>query len=340
MKLLKEVCDIGLYSELYISKKNNMRVSINCKGTENMFEIIVEENCANREYLIFIASELEEFIKTIVSSQNLDSLKYLVVADSDVDNYSNSVKKFARILGRDAHVTNDGSYYGAGKTIEGFVVAGEYAQVIIIKSTLIFGMYTDLLIKNGAPQELFSDFVNLRDVGLITVIHEIGHAVDNDNVYRIRGCVNDKIFYNLDADFDEYVENTAYSLWGEYFAESFSYRILSAMELVVDNKEEQLKDCIEYFSKEKNWKAIVERVYRILYLYVHSIARLHNRESTCFDYEKYAEGEIISDYIPFLIRTEMAIVKLLGAYPKWNVEYCMDEIGHIIRNMIEFEREH
>lgn len=305
-----------------------------------MIEILIEDNCTNREYFISVARELDEFIKNVVSSQNLDSLKYLVVADSDIDNYSNSVKNYASFLGKDANVTNDGSYYSAGKSIEGFTAEGEYAQVIIIKSALFSGMYMDLLIKNGAPQEVIPDLGNLRDVGLITVIHEIGHAVDNDNVYRIRGCVNDKVCYNLDVEFEEYIENVAYSLWGEYFAESFPYHILSTMELMADSKEEQLKDCIESFSKEKNRNAIVERVYRILYLFIHCIARLHNQESTCFDYEKYAEDESGSDYIPFLARTEIAMINLLRDYPRWNVQTCMDEMGHIVRDMIEFEKEY
>lgn len=305
-----------------------------------MIEIIVEENCTNREYFISITRELDEFIKNIVSSQNLDSLKYLVVADTDIDNYKKTVEKYASLLGKDTYVTNDGSYYSAGKSIEGFTVEGEYTQVIIIKSALISGMYMDLLIRNGAPKELLPDFGSLRDIGLITVVHEIGHAVDNENVYRIRGGVNDKILYNLEIEFDEYVENTAYSLWGEYFAESFPYRMLSTMALLADSKEEQLKDCIECFSKEKNRNAIVERVYRILYLFVHCIARLHNQESTCFDYEKYTEDEIVSDYIPFLARTEIAIVNILRDYPRWDAESCMDEMGRIIRDMIGFEKEH
>lgn len=304
-----------------------------------MLEIIIEENCTNREDFISIVGELDEFIKTLVSSQNLNSLKYFVVADSDIDNYRNSVNKYARFLGKDAYVTNDGGYYVAGKSIEGFTAEGEYAQVIIIKSALISGMYIDLLIKNGVSQDVLPDYRGLRDVGLITVIHEIGHAVDNDNVYRIRGCVNEKIFYNLDVEFDEYVKNTAYSLWGEYFAESFPYRILSTMELVADRKEKQLKECIECFSMEKNRNAIVERIYRILYLHVHCIARSHNQDAMCFDYEKYAEDEIVSEYIPFLARLEIGIVNILRDYPRWNAESCMDDIEQIIRDMIEFEKE-
>lgn len=234
-----------------------------------MLEIIIEENCTNREYIVAIMEKLDEFIRNIVSSQNLDSLRYFVVADTEIENYCDSVKYYARLLNKDTYLTNDGSYFVAGKTIEGKISGGEYVQAIIIKSGLIIGMYNDLLLRNGVPKENVPDMGDMRNIGLVTVVHEIGHAVDNANVYSLSGCIDNKLLFNLDLELDEYIEKNSYSLWGEYFAESFPYRVLGAIDLVADNKEEQLKECIENFSKEKSRNAIVERVYRILYLYVH-----------------------------------------------------------------------
>ena len=270
-----------------------------------MLEIIIEENCTNREYIVAIMEKLDEFIRNIVSSQNLDSLRYFVVADTEIENYCDSVKYYARLLNKDTYLTNDGSYFVAGKTIEGKISGGEYVQAIIIKSGLIIGMYNDLLLRNGVPKENVPDMGDMRNIGLVTVVHEIGHAVDNANVYSLSGCIDNKLLFNLDLELDEYIEKNSYSLWGEYFAESFPYRVLGAIDLVADNKEEQLKECIENFSKEKSRNAIVERVYRILYLYVHCIAGIHFQKITNFDYDKYTEDEIVSDYIPFLARTEI-----------------------------------
>ena len=202
----------------------------------------------------------------------MDSLRYFVVADTEIENYCDSVKYYARLLNKDTYLTNDGSYFVAGKTIEGKISGGEYVQAIIIKSGLIIGMYNDLLLRNGVPKENVPDMGDMRNIGLVTVVHEIGHAVDNANVYSLSGCIDNKLLFNLDLELDEYIEKNSYSLWGEYFAESFPYRVLGAIDLVADNKEEQLKECIENFSKEKSRNAIVERVYRILYLYVHCIA--------------------------------------------------------------------
>lgn len=305
-----------------------------------MLEIIIEENCINREYIVAIMEKLDEFIKNIVSSQNLDSLRYFVVADTEIENYCDSVKYYARLLNKDTYLTNDGSYFVAGKTIEGKISGGEYVQAIIIKSGLIIGMYNDLLLRNGVPKENVPDMGDMRNIGLVTVVHEIGHAVDNANVYSLSGCIDNKLLFNLDLELDEYIEKNSYSLWGEYFAESFPYRVLGAIDLVADNKEEQLKECIENFSKEKSRNAIVERVYRILYLYVHCIAGIHFQKITNFDYDKYTEDEIVSDYIPFLARTEIAMINLLKDYPNWNVDTCMDEMSQIIKDMIEFEKEH
>lgn len=305
-----------------------------------MLEIIIEENCTNREYIVAIMEKLDEFIRNIVSSQNLDSLRYFVVADTEIENYCDSVKYYARLLNKDTYLTNDGSYFVAGKTIEGKISGGEYVQAIIIKSGLIIGMYNDLLLRNGVPKENVPDMGDMRNIGLVTVVHEIGHAVDNANVYSLSGCIDNKLLFNLDLELDEYIEKNSYSLWGEYFAESFPYRVLGAIDLVADNKEEQLKECIENFSKEKSRNAIVERVYRILYLYVHCIAGIHFQKITNFDYDKYTEDEIVSDYIPFLARTEIAMINLLKGYPNWNVDTCMDEMSQIIKDMIEFEKEH
>lgn len=305
-----------------------------------MLEIIIEENCTNREYIVAIMEKLDEFIRNIVSSQNLDSLRYFVVADTEIENYCDSVKYYARLLNKDTYLTNDGSYFVAGKTIEGKISGGEYVQAIIIKSGLIIGMYNDLLLRNGVPKENVPDMGDMRNIGLVTVVHEIGHAVDNANVYSLSGCIDNKLLFNLDLELDEYIEKNSYSLWGEYFAESFPYRVLGAIDLVADNKEEQLKECIENFSKEKSRNAIVERVYRILYLYVHCIAGIHFQKITNFDYDKYTENEIVSDYIPFLARTEIAMINLLKDYPNWNVDTCMDEMSQIIKDMIEFEKEH
>lgn len=211
-------------------------------------------------------------------------------------------------------------------------------QVNVTKKTYKLIKSTKQLITN--PKENVPDMGDMRNIGLVTVVHEIGHAVDNANVYSLSGCIDNKLLFNLDLELDEYIEKNSYSLWGEYFAESFPYRVLGAIDLVADNKEEQLKECIENFSKEKSRNAIVERVYRILYLYVHCIAGIHFQKITNFDYDKYTEDEIVSDYIPFLARTEIAMINLLKDYPNWNVDTCMDEMSQIIKDMIEFEKEH
>ena len=50
------------------------------------------------------------------------------------------------------------------------------------------------------------------------IVHEIGHAVDYENRYRMFGTVNTKSFYNLgnERERQEYFLENAFSLWGEY----------------------------------------------------------------------------------------------------------------------------
>lgn len=302
-------------------------------------KIIVEKNCVNRKEMVCIANKLDIWIRNIVESLKLDSLRFFVIADNDEENYNNSVKKYANKLAVREYVENDINYNVVGKTIEGYISEQEYAQVIVIKSALVVGMYNDLLRKNDISQEPIQNLEIIRNIGLLTVMHEIGHAIDNSNLYRIRGDFSNKKIYDLKTEFNEYVESIAYILWGEYFAESFSYKMLSEMGLYANCNEKQMKDCIASYSREKSSVIIVERVHRILYLFMHYIACLHNQEQVHFDCKKYAKDEIISDYVPFLKKTEDAIVKMKKNYPWCNAENCMNDFIKVITDMIKFEKE-
>ena len=197
-------------------------------------------------------------------------------------------------------------------------------------------MYNDLVNKFSNIEKKDQESFEYRDVGLVSVLHEMGHAVDNANRYEIRGSINNKILYDLDTEFDEYVESFAYSLWGEYFAESFPYQIMNQYELFTKGKEEQLLECVKNYSTIKNRNAIAERVYRILYFFVHCLARVHYPKFERFNYESI---RCAIEYTPFLERTEIAMLNLYKEYPCWNVTNCMNEMRNIIMDMIKFEEE-
>lgn len=41
------------------------------------------------------------------------------------------------------------------------------------------------------------------------ILHEIGHASDNENQYKMFGTVNTKICYDLQFEYDQYVKQSA-----------------------------------------------------------------------------------------------------------------------------------
>lgn len=304
-------------------------------------EIIVEENCENRESIIFMIEQMKEYLNKIVVSYCIDSLGYFVIADSTIENYCESVKKYAKNINSETVLTNDDDYNVAGKTIDGINDAGEYQQAIIIKSMLVVAMYKDLLRNTQTVSDDSCDMGTLNNTGLVTVIHEMGHAIDDLNIYKLRGKVDCKVLFDLSKELDEYLEKVAYSLWGEYYAESFPYRILESKftDVVDTGKEENLIECIKSYSKEKKRNAIVERVYRILYFFVHCLSSMHFRKQQSFDYAKYEKDSEINIYIPYLASVEIELIHLLENYPDWDKNNCMVGLSEKIRDMIDFEIE-
>ena len=303
-----------------------------------MFEVIIEENCVDKIILSIITPILQKSVLEIIEAYKLESLKYMVIADNDTENYENTIEKFALILGCESCRDGDDNYQSAGKTLEGLSAEGKFSQVIIIKSGLIMLMLMEL---NGANELIDSCCMDMRmkGLGVSCVIHEIGHAVDNENIYKIRGFVNNKIYYNLDEELNEYIEESAYSLWGEYYAEKFAYQFIKSIDLQMESEKEYiLKDCIMKYSKGKSRNEIVGRVYRILYLFVHCVAFFHSQNETYL--EKVVNDTILSDYIVFFAGIELAINNAEKQYPNWDVDFCMREFGGIIRDMLFFEKTH
>ena len=72
-------------------------------------------------------------------------------------------------------------------------------------------------------------------------------------------------------------------------------------------------------------------------MFVHCIAHRHIQNGTGFNYDKFVDEDILEGYVPFLARTEIAMINLIQQYPKWNIETCMNEMSQIIKDMYEFE---
>lgn len=296
-----------------------------------MLEFILEKDCCNYDYINNCLENLKEYITSIVNTLNIKTLSYFVVADGTEDNFTRTIYKYSEILEGHTSVTNNESYQCAGKSIEGINQHGEYQQAIIIKSGLIKGCYYDLLILNGfkVEDEIYSSFKN---IGLSTITHELGHAIDNQNIYYLLGKVNNKITFNLDSEYDEYISREALSLWGEYYAEFVSFKLVS--DLNNDLKEEMLIDCIKTYMKTDK----IERVYRIAYLFFHCLSYYNATGKENNIYGKYQNDKELIGYVPYLKGFELAIINLHEKYPQWNMSDDLNELTAAINDMMHFEK--
>lgn len=303
-----------------------------------MLEVIIEDNSEERNCNIDKMKEIvESVIKSIVRLYKLESLKYFVVSESEDEKFEETVDKYGKILHCCTALTNDGHYSAVGKTIMGVTEDGEFAQAIVVRSYLITAMYCDLMTRNGVPEKLLFKESGLKDIGLVKTVHEIGHAVDNENIYKIRGKIECKVQYDLENEMEDYIEDAAYDLWGEYYAESFPFAVYQDINDLTGSEIKELRSCILQYSKGKKVTDEVERIYRILYLFVHCLAHVHNQTKKGFDYEIFMGEDELVAYIPYLRNIELTIVDMLGRYPNWKNTTYVQNFAEEIEKLIKFE---
>ena len=303
-----------------------------------MLEVIIEDNSEERNCNIDKMKEIvESVIKSIVRLYKLESLKYFVVSESEDEKFEETLDKYGKILHCCTALTNDGHYSAVGKTIMGVTEDGEFAQAIVVRSYLITAMYCDLMTRNGVPEKLLFKESGLKDIGLVKTVHEIGHAVDNENIYKIRGKIECKVQYDLENEMEDYIEDAAYDLWGEYYAESFPFAVYQDINDLTGSEIKELRSCILQYSKGEKVTDEVERIYRILYLFVHCLAHVHNQTKKGFDYEIFMGEDELVAYIPYLRNIELTIVDMLGRYPNWKNTTYVQNFAEEIEKLIKFE---
>lgn len=212
-------------------------------------------------------------LQGVLEGQQLDTLDYFVVTDPEAGEFEKAVSKYAAIVGTEANVTRDGSYRAEGKTLSGLGNDGRLHQTIIITSAICRQAIMEVAFMLGylnMDEKTIHEKQLEQLYSVHLIVHEIGHAVDYENRYRMFGTVNTKSFYNLgnERERQEYFLENAFSLWGEYYAETFSFKNFNK----TPNKNEgNLLWCIDsYFENQVNF--YLERAYRILYFFVLSMA--------------------------------------------------------------------
>lgn len=297
-------------------------------------KLMVEENCTIRSIreVESSLSYFETMLSNLANIYHLKSLEYFVITDSEHQNFAASAYKYARIIGTQIILTDDGNGQTAGKSMDGIGTDGEYRQAIVVKDMIVqkalqdvhhlFG--TSLPEENTDSREAESSAVSY--IGLPVILHEMGHAVDNAFQYGRTGIVNDQVQYDLSFEYEDYVEHIVLSLWGEYFAESFCYGIIE--QDLNKRKENQMLACMKRQPQAGQLNAVIDYGYHILYFFVQRIACLHQLGSA-FDYTHYEADQTLAGYVDFLRGTEQAMKKMMDAYLDWGAgsEILKEMIG-------------
>lgn len=303
-------------------------------------KVAVERNCCNYLYDERLAPLLIPTFEKLANEAGLTSLDYFVIADTDVVNYCESVKKYASILDTEASVTQDGNYFTTGKTISGVDEDGKLHQAIVIKS----GIWEMAAIEYAQLHELLPKEVIENpevSIGAVSLIlHEFGHAIDEENRFSISGTKNKKTQYDLSHEFDEYIRQTALSLWGEYFAESFACKNDFTLRSIAVSNTNNLLDCIKSYSLGTDFNSQLERVYRILYYFMFVLAESHQQSTSKIVsvYEDMKQDPIVAEYISLFMRAERAIIGLRQDYPKWDSYDRTNDYESVIKDLLQFER--
>ena len=303
-------------------------------------EWIVEKGCSDYQTAVNCIPIFQPCLEALLCEAGLNSLDYFVIADSNEAYYRETVEKYASIVGTETNVTQDGNYFAAGKTLCGIDKTGRIHQAIVIKSRVWIRAAIEYAWEQRLLPKEMQDSLKPSCLDRSIIIHEIGHAVDNDCQFVTSGTVNTRTQYNLKYEYDEYIEQTALSLWGEYYAESFACKRVPAETDSSIRCKTNLLNCLKSFSPGTDFYAILERVYRILYFSMFWLATRHQQfmAGENLDYNSIWQDPIASEYRPLLSKLERAIDNLELDYPKWGSYERLNELTNLIKDFLTFEQ--
>lgn len=285
---------------------------------------IIEENCTDVEGKKKLLEKCKIVLNRMFEELQLDTLDYFAVGSSDPALFAQSIQKYARILHKEVAIIDDKDYQVAAKTICSLDPKGKIHQVLLIKDGLLIGFLNDILVFEGQEPINIPNYNTMKFISFITIMHEIGHINNGQNLNSLGLSKANKILFDLYDELDEYAFGAGRSLLDEYFAEKFAWISVSdfrnMLDSYVNQKEDILIECIRTYSHGELLNQKVERIYRILYFFVHYIANFHSNNTPVPFYEQYKNDELIKEYLPLFKVFENSIQKIESEYPHVNEE--------------------
>lgn len=285
---------------------------------------------------------IEGLLQFVLEEYPIHTLDYFVVSEAEPRKFADCVKKYATIVGTQANVTQDDSYCAVGKTLFGLDEKGNLHQAIIIGSFVC----REAFVESGRMMKIIRidgnpDYEKELDklFGIHSIVHELGHAVDYENQYRMFGRVDTKVSYNLEIEEErqQYFLHNAVSLWGEYYAEYFSYKMFRSPE---SQNENSLLQCVEkYKSKERGFN--FERAYRILEFFLLTLAFKQSKdpERKMLFSDEYRNNNLLAEYVHVFTAAENAINELSDKYPGWKSIDVLKPLANVYEVLTRYEYE-
>lgn len=299
-------------------------------------EWIVEKNCKDYQYVESLFPLIKPILESQIEKAGLSTLEYVVITDSEDAQYCNSVKKYAAIVGAEEDITQDEQYSSVGKTLNGIDKAGKQHQAILIKAW-IWEKAAEEIDSLIGKEDDEKDKLIFRYYSMI--LHEIGHAIDNEKLLGISCSLNEVMQHEPKDRLNNYF-TTALSLWGEYAAESFACKFAVTRRHSLMDSEKNLFGCIESYSMGIEDRYLFERVYRILYFFMLRIAvlRQHANVAKEKNYDYLRQDPRFSEYRSLLSKIELAIENLEQDYTDWKSYDRLSELTNLIMAFLSFER--
>lgn len=294
-------------------------------------QIIVDKDCTNNDLFVSVTNQIENILLKFLEPYTLTTLKYFVIADTSADKFYKALKKYANQLNTEIAYGDSEMYQVAGKCIEGFDDNGIYSQIIVVKSGLVVGMLSDLSCLQTLSTNKTIEETDIQWLGLMTIIHEFGHAIDNETFFNQKHTVDLRCAYDLanKVDRDEFFEKSAIALWSEFFAESFAYSVCPELRVLAKSKIDELLKCLENYRGTDI--TTTDRAYRILYLFALVISQ---NEKVCFDFSVLDKHQ---HYVCFLKNIESEMFRILKQYPNINTPNDFNIIKKVFYELCVFE---
>ena len=273
-------------------------------------KIEIADSCTNKEVFQSNLERIDYIIKDILKGVSLNSVESVVIADTEHKKYCESLLYYAKTINTTIVPDESETYLTSGKCINGIGKDGKFKQIIVLKSATINILIVDYAILCEKQEiDISQQYKTVQWLGITTILHEFGHAVDNENLFFTHNFINEEKCYDFskESDFQKYFLEGAISLWGEFFAESFPYYMFPELRFLTSSKVNELINCISNYKGEDI--SANDRAFCIIYLFVHTIAELGYGN---FDYSKL---DSFPDYIPYLQAVENEMFYLLEKYP-------------------------